>query len=1091
MKSIRTLYHVAISAIILLLLAAFSASGQVGLANLSGIVSDASGAAVPDAEVTLRSTTQQNLMRTTRTGSMGEYVIPALSPGSYELSVSRPGFLEQKTQPFELSSGQAGSIQITLQVAGQASAVTVQDSAPILQTTSASLGAVITSTQVTELPLLGRSFLNAISLVPGAVPVPPAGSTTNHSPVGQSVMPSVFGQRQKDNNFLMDGVENRDPNLLGVALYPPPEAIAEMKVDSGVGSSAYGHASGATIDIVTKSGSTEWHGDAWEYLRNNVLDARSFFVPSIGPFRWNQFGGTLGGPLSIPHLLSKEKGWYVFGYYEGVRIRQAGNVTAFVPTPANLAGDFSDLPVSIYDPFSTTAGPNGAFVRTPFPGNRIPQSQLNATAVKLASTIYPAPNLAPGVIPGANYFNTGANKTDGNQWSARVDHQFGTHDRFFSRYSGANNPSSGVSFPNLSGSTSDKLNNLVVSDTHIISPNFIVTGRYGLIAVDYRTGNQVPPGTADATGLSAVFPKFQGTDFIPGITIPGYSGIAFSAAQIGPLRQHSWIGDAQKVAGEHTIEFGGSLVHSRMVLEDTTSTAVQFATTQTSNFNSSTGNALASFVLGTPDSARRQIGGSLGKLRSTAYGLYVQDTWRHGRLTVNIGLRYDYNATPVNEYGLGTFDVSSGRYLWDLPNPITKEPANLRRGGIEPDRNNFAPRLGLAWQLTPRTVVRSSFGIFYNSFGSNYIQASQSARGNWPFAFPQAVSGLNSTVVNAVLPNPFPGNPTGSATPLICAQCLNVEKSSSRTPYVAEWSFTLQRQIRPDLAIEASYFGSKGTKLTAQIIDNTAIVAGTGPISARQLYPQFAPFVLNGYNEFSSSYNGGALRLDKRMSHGLNFLISYTYSKNLDYVDNLSNGGVGGLPTSNPTRFNAARNKGPAGFDIRHVFVGSTVWAIPGRTSNRFVNTVIAGWSIGNIFTFHSGLPFSAYLGSDNENIGSVGGRFPQYPNFVGDPNAIANRTPALWFNTAAFAIPPLGTVGNAGRNILRGDTLVNDDLSLAKRWSLGERRAFELRGEFFNVFNHANFGYPGTIVGTAQFGKVSSTLNPGRQVQIGAKIHF
>lgn len=1064
-------------------------NGQVGSASLSGAVSDPSGAAVPNAEVTLRNT-QQNQTRTTHTGNSGEYSIPALPPGTYELVVTGPGFVEQKTQPFELSSGQAGSMQITLQIAGQASTVTVQDTEPILQTTSASLGSVVTSTQVTELPLLGRSFLNAITLVPGTVPVAPAGSTTNHSPVGQSVMPSVFGQRQKDNNFLMDGVENRDPNLLGVALYPPPEAIAEMKVDSGVGSSAYGHASGATIDVVTKSGTNEWHGDAWEYLRNNVLDARSFFVPSIGAFRWNQFGGALGGPLTIPHLLSKEKAWHVFGYYEGVRIRQAANYTALVPTPANLSGDLSDIATPIYDPFSTTAGPNNTFVRTPFPGNRIPQSRLNPQVATLAQGIYPAPNLV-GVIPGVNYINTAGNTTDGNQWSARVDHQFGASDRFFARYSGANNPSSGVSLPSLPGTTSDKLNNLVISDTHILSPNFIVTGRYGLIGVDYRTGNQAPAGISDATGLSAVFPKFQGEDFLPAITIPGYTGVNFSAAQIGPLRQHSWIADAQKIAREHTIEFGGSLVHSGMVLEDTTSTAIQFATTQTSNFTSNTGSALASFLLGTPDSARRQIGGSLGDLSSTAYGLYVQDNWRHGRLTLNIGLRYDYNSPPANKYGLGTFDYSTGKYVWDLPNPITNEAANIRRGGIQPDRNNFAPRLGIAWQLTPRTVVRSSFGIFYNSFGSNYIQASQSARGNWPFAFPQAVSGLNSTVVNAQFPNPFPGNPTGSATPLICAQCLNVEPSSSRTPYVSEWSFTVQRQIRSDLVVEASYFGSKGTKLTAQIIDNTAIVAGPGPIANRQLYPQFAPFILNGFNEFSSWYHGGAFRVDKRMSHGLNFLVSYTYSKNLDFVDNLSNGGIGGLPTSNPTRFNSKLNKGPAGFDIRHVFVASAVWNIPGRTHNHFIDAVIADWSLGNILTFHSGLPYSVYLGNDNENIGSVGGRFPQYPNLVGDPNAIATPTPAMWFNTAAFAVPPLYTVGNAGRNILRSDTLVNDDFSLSKRWKFGERRSFELRGEFFNALNHANFGYPGTTIGTTQFGKVSSTLNSGRQIQLGAKVHF
>jgi hypothetical protein len=1033
----------------------------------------------------------QSFTRSAKTGSDGQFVIPTLPPDSYQLTVTVRGFMEQKTQPFALSSGQAGSLNISLQVATQSSNITIQESAPILQTTSASLGAVITSKQVNDLPLLGRSFLNAVSLIPGAVPVAPAGSTTNHSPVNQSIMPSVYGQRQKDNNFLMDGVENRDPNLLGVAIYPPPEAIAEMKVDSGVGSSAYGHASGATIDIVTKSGTNSWHGDAWDYLRNNVLEARSFFVPSVGAYRWNQFGGALGGPLTVPHLLSKEKGWYVFGYYEGVRIRQAANYTALVPTPENLAGDFSATPAAIYDPYSTVSGPGNTFVRQRFPGNRIPESRLNASALTLAKGIYPAPNLAPGIIPGVNYINAAGNSTDGNQWNARVDHQFGQRDSFSARYTGANNPSSGVSFPTLSGHTTNKLTNVGVSDTHTFSPTFILTGRYGLIGVNYRTGNVAPKGISEATGLAEVFPKFQGEDFIPGITIPGYSGISFSAAQIGPLYQHSWTGDAQKIAGKHTIEFGGSIVHTGMILEDTTSTAVQFANTQTSNFTSTTGNAMASYLLGTPDSARRQIGGSLGDLNTTGFGLYVQDTWRARAWTINIGLRYDYNSPPVNKYGLGTFDYSSGNYYWDLPNPITGVAPNIRRGGIPPDRNNFAPRFGIAYQVTPKTVVRSSFGLFYNSFSSNYIQASQSARGNWPFAFPQALSGLNATTVNAVFPNPFPGTPQGSPIPLICAQCLNVEKSSSRTPYVAEWTFSLQRQLTNTIGIEASYFGSKGTKLTAQIIDNTALAAGSSPVTSRQLYPQFAPYVLNGFNEFASWYHGGALRIDKRFSHGLTFLFSYTYAKNIDYVDNLSNGGVSGQPTSNPTRFNSALNKGLAGFDLRHTLVFSGVWAIPGRTNHRVLDALIAGWSISNIFTFHSGLPFSAFLSSDNENIGSVGGRFPEYPNLVGDPDAIANPSPSQWFNTAAFAIPTRYTVGNAGRNILSTDNLITDDFSLSKTWRLLESASFELRGEFFNLFNHANFGYPGGTIGTSQFGTVSSTLNPGRQVQLAAKIHF
>jgi hypothetical protein len=1065
------------------------AQAQVGNSSLTGVVSDSSGAAVAHAQVTLHSA-DESFVRTGVAGADGAYVIPTLPPGRYRLIVSAAGFGTQETQPFELSSGQTGSLNVTLSVASQTTQVVVQDAAPLLQTTSASLGTVIGSREMTAIPLLGRSFLNAISLAPGVVPIPPAGSTTNHSPVNQSVIPSVFGQRQKDNNFLIDGVENRDPNLLGVAIYPPPDAIQEMSVDSGVGSSAYGHASGATVDIVTKSGTTSWHGDAWEYWRNNILDARSYFQQTVGSYHWNQFGGAAGGPLVIPWLLSKDRKWYVFGYYEGVRILSPADYAAYVPTSAQLSGNFAGF-APIYNPFSTT-GATGSFTRQQFPNNQIPASMLNATALKLAQTLYPAPNLAPGIIPGTNYLNTAGTQINGNQWNIRVDHQFGDRDSFFARYSTASNPSRAVSLPLVPSTTTDQLRNAEASDTHVFSKSLVMTVRYGLTGVNYFTGNTFPAGLPQSSGLGTVFPTFLGSEIIPPININGYTGIPLNNATIGPVYQHSGIVDAQKIIGEHTIDFGGSIVHTNEVQDSLASTNIAFQTTQTSDFNATTGDGLASFLLGVPDSAARQVGGAAVNLTTYGYGLYVQDTWRHGALTINSGLRYDYNAPPVNSYGLGTFYYNTGTYVFDQKNPITGAPANIRRGGITPDRNNIAPRFGLAYQISPRTVVRSSAGIFYDSFGSNYIQASQSAAGNWPFSFPQTVAGLNASTVTTQLPNPFPGNPVGSLTPTGCSQCLNVDPSSSRTPYVGEWTFSLQRQFGSNLSVEGAYFGSKGTKLTAQIVDNTAVTAGPAPYSSRQLYPQYAPYVLNGYNEFASWYDGAALRVQRRYAAGLSFLFSYTYSKNIDYVDNLSSGNVDGQVTSNPTRFNADLNRGLAGFDIRHVLVLSNVWDIPGRTQHRLVNAVVAGWSLADIFTVHSGLPFSVFLGNDNENIGTVGGRSTEFPNLVGSL-AVAHRNPFQWFNTSAFAAPPKGTVGNVARNMpgLTSGSLIDDDLTAAKTFTIREPLSFELRGEFFNLFNHANFAFPGQILGTAQFGTISNTLNSGRTVQLVGKIHF
>jgi hypothetical protein len=1070
------------AAVFMIMAALTPLQAQVGTASLGGFVTDSSGASVPNASVTLKSVLQK-YTRDTVTSTGGEYAIPALPPGAYELVVAAPGFLTATKTGIRLSSGQASALDVQLTVAGSTEQITISEAPPLLQTANATLGTTLPARHVSELPILGRSFLNMMFLTPGVAPVPPAGSTTTYSPVGQSLMPSVYGQRQKDNNFTMDGVENRDPNLLGVPLFPPPEAIAEMKVESAATSGVYGHGSGATVNLVTKSGGNQWHGDAWEFLRNNVLDARSFFLPTIGAFRWNQFGGAIGGPLTVPHLLSKEKGWYVFGYYEGVRIHQASNFRGFVPTASELSGNFAgDTP--IYNPFSGQ-------VRQPFPSNQIPANLINPASALIATTLYPAPNLPPNLIPGVNYLNTSPSLTDGDQWSARVDHQFGRKDSFFSRYSEARNPSHGVGLPSITSQTLSRLTNVVASDTHTFSPSFIVTARFGMSRVDSQSFVSLIPGLAQKAGTLAAFPPFHGDESIPPLGIPGFTGLSQERAIIGPLFQNAWTADGQKIRGTHTLEFGGGIVHTRIDVDNRTA-SVSFSPNQTSNFVPNTGFGFASFLLGAPESASRNAGNTEGLMHGNTYSWYVQDTWRASRkLTLNLGVRWDYASPLINDYGLGTFVLETGQYVWDQKNPITGAPANIPTAGIPPDRNNFAPRFGAAYQLTPKTVVRAGFGLFYNVFGSNYVQAQQSARGNWPFAFPQALTGLNTGVPNVLLPDPFPGPPTGSTVPLGCQQCLNIIESSSRTPYVEEWSFSIQRQISPSWVLESAYFGSHGVKLVGQIVDNTAAAPGPGPISARQIRPLFPPYINNGYNVFPSWYDGASLKLEKRLSQGLSFLVSYTFSKTLDVSDNLSNASLGGNPTSNATRFNIRQNKGVAGFDIPQNFVTSVVYAVPGKTQNPVVNAIVAGWNASGIVTHYSGLPFMTFLTSDVANIGTVSGRSTQYPNIVGDPNAIANRTPQLWFNTAAFAQPPLYTFGNSGRNILRTDSLNNLDFSVYKRWPFLEGRHVELRGEFFNLVNHPSFGYPGVSLGTAQFGKISNTRNSGRQIQLALKVHF
>ena len=652
---------------------------QVGTATLSGTIADTTGAVLPSAEITLKSTTQQYTRETT-TDMRGEYVLPAIPPGSYQLIIKAKGFADETRTSIPLDSGQASTLNVTMNLAGASERVLVSEAPPLLQTTTATIGTVVQPQQIHELPLLGRSFTSLLLTAPGVStnPTPRGGpmsaATTPNSAITNPFIgtnPSINGQRGRDNNYTLDGVDNNEPLFNGIPMQPPPEALAEMKLEAAMSSGAYGHASGANINLVTKSGTQQIHGDAWEFLRNNNLEARSFFTPVLGPYHLNQFGGTLSGPLVIPHLLKKDNGWYFFVYYEGVRIHQAANSRALVPTPEQLAGDFSGSP-TIYNPYSTMVDSTGKNVRTPFPNNQIPASLLSQSALTIAKSLYPLPNLPPNLIPGQNFFNPGSSVSDGDQWNARIDHQFGQRDNFFARYTDANNPATTVAVPTLPTVYYNRLTNAEISETHIFSPTFLATSRFGLQRLDYGSLTGGDHTVASRAGTLAAFPNFEGQDVIPPISIAGYLSVSQGLAIYGPQYLLSWIGDVHKIAGNHSFEFGGSIQRTSFKTDNQSGTQEQFATTQTSNFVPNTGFGLASFVLGLPDSAGRVFGSSLGDYYGNAYSIYAQDNWRvTPKLTMNIGLRWDYASPMINRVGSGTFIYETGQYVWSKKNPIT------------------------------------------------------------------------------------------------------------------------------------------------------------------------------------------------------------------------------------------------------------------------------------------------------------------------------------------------------------------------------------------------------------------------------------
>ncbi len=561
---------------LLFLFSAACLHAQLGMATLSGKVTDPAGLALPNAKVALQSATE-NASRETVTNTEGQYVIPAIPPGLYRLVVVAYCFQSRTFTGINLTSGQGSTLNAALAISQATAEVTVNEAPPLLESTTATLGSVVDSRQFTELPQLGRNFTTLLNILPGVSPVPGADASYAGSGVSnQAIVPSVYGQRQRDNDFTLDGGSNVTPNFSRLGMIPPPEAISEMKVSAGMDSGAFGWASGANVNIVTKSGSNEFHGDAWEFFRNSDLNARSHFIPSVGAFHWNQFGATAGGPLILPKVLSRKNAWYVYGWYEGVRVRQAANNTTLVPTPAQLNGDFSAGP-ALYNPFSTVTDANGNIAsRQPFPGNQIPANLINPAAIAIAKALYPLPNSTG--VPGVNFINTTSNQNTSDQWSGRVDHQFSAKDNLYVRYSDWRNDAVSSSLPTLPTSDNQRYTNVVGSDTYIFNPTFLVTARFTMMRFTEATSTG-GPDVAAAAGLTSVFPPFRGTDFLPPFSIAGYASLSQSANLRGPEYYLVPTVDFQKTRGRHTLAFGGGFTRTSF-LTDQTHGGESFASTQ-------------------------------------------------------------------------------------------------------------------------------------------------------------------------------------------------------------------------------------------------------------------------------------------------------------------------------------------------------------------------------------------------------------------------------------------------------------------------------------------------------------------------------
>jgi hypothetical protein len=1142
--------------IVTILLSPGSANAQLSAGSVTGTVRDASGSAVANAAVTLRNV-DTTIEHKTVSNDAGNYVFLNLGPGKYALEATAPGFATKRVAEFVLAVNQTASIDISLQVGSQSEVVTISAETEQLDVSTSDLGTVIATKQVNDLPLNGRNFTQLLSLTPGVAPVSVAqnamggraGGFGAPISVGSAfIFPAVNGQTNRSNFFLTDGLNNFGSFQSTYSVPPIVDAIQEFKVVSHADSAQFGSVLGGVVNVVTKSGTNEYHGTAWEYVRNTAFDARNTFLKQVTPFRQNQFGASFGGPVWIPKLYHGKNKTFFYFAYQGFRYTQNNDSLLKVPTAAQLAGDESSFPTQIYNPFSTRPDPAnpGKFIRDPFPGNRIPSNLIDPRMVAFIQGVLPP---AGPVLDssGDNAIDTTPNHQTQNEYNVRIDQNFGQKNTVFFRYSAINSllTSSG-GLPGLVKNGSIPGRNWGASYVHTFNSSLVLQVQYA------RTTNQDnsatlfthPPANLDSTvGFSSTFvggfAAAGGRSLIPNPQISGYASGGENITNVPKATDsHQISGNLTKIVGNHTLTFGGGFTSNRF--ESPLSYAsLSFAGGQTGNpqsdpKNPQPGDPLSSFLLNVPDGAnRRNVHETTrpGGLMS----LYIQDSWKAtSKLAFNFGLRYDRtfippygtNATIGQQGGIetGDIDFSNGTYIvQQLPPPCTVRgfapcipgngtlPAHVvvdPRGKIAHDTlTNFGPRVGFAYRLGNRTVLRGAAGIVYDNWAA-VSQMAQNIEGAWPDIGQLIANNLNQPSTTSATPtttaqDPFAGGGSGlfpAPTPFNQVQWFY--DPHIKNPYSMQWNFGVQRELNSSTTVDVNYVGSGSRRLNVGGYYNTALTPGPGDPQARAPFPYIAPTFYDR-SIGNGRYNALQVEVNKRYSNGLAYQVAYTYSKS---IDEGSSGwfGVEGQSLTDP--YNVKGSRGPSGFDLRHTLSVNTLYQIPvghGQrysTKNGVLDYIVGNWQINNIFTARSGVPFNVFYGaSDLANTGNVSWAQYDRANLVGDPRSgsCPNGSPVgsvnCVFNTSAFAVPAQFTFGNSGRDAFRSPSFWNLDTSIFRQFPFwGEGRRIEFRAEAFNIFNTVILGTPGNdISNLSSFGKANNTANSSRQLQLGAKIIF
>ena len=951
-----------------------------------------------------------------------------------------------------------------------------------------------------------------------------SGSNTAATLGSAFTFPAINGQPNRSNYFMVDGLNDQNAWYNTYAVAPIVDAIQEFKVDSHNTEAQFGSVTGGVINVVTKSGTNQLHRTAWEYLRNDFFDARNTFQSTVTPFKQNQFGGSLGGPVWVPKIYNGKNKTFFFVAAEGFLYSQPTNSFYRVPTAQELTGDLSAIPTQLFNPYSTAPDPQhpGRYLRTPFPNNQIPASLLDPRAVAFAKALLPPAMTIPGV-PTSNAEVTTARHQQQQNYTGRIDQNFGAKDFVCFRYSGqelnTTSPGSISALTSLSDLPSQQYG---ASWVHVFSPTLTMQTQYARTHVEYDTSTRFAvPNVIQRYGVanSLAGNYIGGISLMPNLTVTNYwSGGEVSSPADNLSSIHQYKSDVSKTLGNHDLRFGGSwdqMNYSEVLRQAVTT----FRPSQTGNPGNSAqpGDALASFLLDMPDSVvKRNV--NITERPGGIMGFYFQDNWKvTQRLTLNLGLRYDRTFVPgygteatVGQQGsieTGDMNFNDGTYILQQVPPTCASrghapcipgngtlPANVvvsPNGKVLHDTTtNFGPRFGLAYRINNSTALRGGFGIFFDNWAAA-IQLPQNYQGSWPDTGQQEAQNLNgpgAPYTNAQ--NPF-GSSAGTlpaATPF--TQVNYFVDPYIKNPYSEQWNFGIEHQFGQSTILSVNYVGSESHRLDIGGYFNTAAPGPPGNNAARRPYPYIVP---TRYDRSwgNGSYNALQVSLAKRFTSGLSYQVAYTWSKT---IDEGQSGwfGVEGNALQDPYNLHGSRSV--SAYDIPQLLTINLNYELPvgkGRrfsTGSHIVDCIVGDWQANAIFTARSGQPYTVTASGDIANTGNVN---YERPNLVGNP-ALAHPTTSEYFNTAAFAIPAGGTYGNLGRNTMRSSTLWNLDFSVFRQFAIREGMRFELRGEAFNLPNTVIYGTPNaSITDKLGFGTVSGTANDARTLQLAAKIIF